>query len=1174
MGRRVRILGALFSLVLVALLVVSCDSQSVGPTSSDRGGDETPSSPQTDISDGAHMDGNAEFFFLPPLVPDPSGDPDFDEGAFRGDFLPFVTVEIRHLSDCQTYDETGTLLTTFTSTTGPGSETVRVDLQAEHYIANWHVGDFTEVSDGDCFRVAALVGGQELGFADVEIVDKVGGKGKNQNTGDDISLKDGRTLPIKFRVEENALCEGNGPCESQVITDANGGQVVLLDDQGDPIGGIDFEPNSLPDGQDAVVVTVEVAPLDQGEACLEIGGLPVGLPQFGECLLITTDPPLAGELDPPATVGVCIELPNTGLSGVQQDLLQIHRFDEDTGETTALPNTSTDICNAPSALGPALEGPFEFAQAGWRLFQENVLFWMDPPPLYAGDLGLGGFTRSTSRFKWALPAKMEILGGNNQVEATGSTVDPDPTVLVIDQNGDPVAGATVALAVEATAEAVGSVTPASVTTGGDGRASGTWTLGASAGTNQLTFTGTGIANPLVDAPAPFADNVDPRDPVKLGTGTLTFTAEGVASDPCTGSGPCTSEIVTDADGGVVVVRDETTGEPIGGIDIPAGALPEGPDEPDEVVVTVEVFDESAEACLQVGGLPVGLPQFGECLRITTDPVLTQDFESDATVGICIDLPNTGLSAAQQDLLQIHRFDEDLEQTFALPNTSTGICDLPVVTQNTEMDGVLDYAQAGWRLFQENVLFWVDPPALHAGDLGLGGFTRSTSRFKWALPAKMEILEGNNETEPAGASVDPPPTVLVTDRDGTAVANATLSFAVTAGGGSVSPGQVTTGTAGTASPTWTLGTTGGTNTLGAEGVGIADPADNGPFADHAGAEVQLEVGELTFTAQAQAAPDLVISSGTPTVTPTTVEPGGTVDLSAWDITNQGAGDVVTADGDISNGFYLSTDATLTTADVRLDGNSNTDDVLEAGETFNWGGPTLTIPSGTAPGDYFIGILVDELDEAAESDETNNFESAPLAVCDPGAAGSAVIDGVLCGVEWDGATTFGPFTVDLPNGSTARADVWLMNDDTDLFLAVQFDQDLSSFSLHTVAARLDEDGNGAWDDGPDQAGEDGFVVQHTTFGNRVDAFIDEYFDTSLNQGQRDDQNGGSNDGGTAIVNNTTTTIETSHPLNSGDLLDAAFTSGDSYRLLLFTNVGDGTSTVRTDLVKFSDALLNIQ
>jgi hypothetical protein len=127
-----------------------------------------------------------------------------------------------------------------------------------------------------------------------------------------------------------------------------------------------------------------------------------------------------------------------------------------------------------------------------------------------------------------------------------------------------------------------------------------------------------------------------------------------------------------------------------------------------------------------------------------------------------------------------------------------------------------------------------------------------------------------------------------------------------------------------------------------------------------------------------APDLFIPTGTPTVTPSTVAPGETVQLSAWTIKNRGNVDLNSPTGSVRNGFYLSTDSVITSGDVFLTDNFNTNDVLQLGEQFDWGGPTLTIPAATAPGDYYIGILVDDTELVTEFDESNNYVSAAITV----------------------------------------------------------------------------------------------------------------------------------------------------------------------------------------------------
>jgi hypothetical protein len=125
--------------------------------------------------------------------------------------------------------------------------------------------------------------------------------------------------------------------------------------------------------------------------------------------------------------------------------------------------------------------------------------------------------------------------------------------------------------------------------------------------------------------------------------------------------------------------------------------------------------------------------------------------------------------------------------------------------------------------------------------------------------------------------------------------------------------------------------------------------------------------------AHGAADLYISSVPITVTPsTTMVPGDTAILSAYTIHN--GGDVAT--GYFSNGFYLSTDSTLTTSDIYLDGNGNSN--LDPFSDYPWGEPDLIIPDNTVLGDYYIGILLDRDNQVPESDETNNFMSVKITI----------------------------------------------------------------------------------------------------------------------------------------------------------------------------------------------------
>ena len=144
--------------------------------------------PTFTIADAAH-DFAAGFYWLPPMVPKPTY-----SGKADAALAPEVQI-------CELVGTTcGAQLATFTTTTGPNSETVRWDASAEQYIVNWHTDQF-DLKTGSIYRITATAGNNVLlGYADVEPV-ATGKELKNVETDQFIALVDGRTLPIKFRVE-------------------------------------------------------------------------------------------------------------------------------------------------------------------------------------------------------------------------------------------------------------------------------------------------------------------------------------------------------------------------------------------------------------------------------------------------------------------------------------------------------------------------------------------------------------------------------------------------------------------------------------------------------------------------------------------------------------------------------------------------------------------------------------------------------------------------------------------------------------------------------------------------------------------------------------------------------------------------------------------------------------
>ena len=149
-----------------------------------------------EISDADHNAGNQHFFWLPPIVSNPIA----FNGPFDGSVSPTVRICEWTGSGCAE-----PAVAVFTTTTGPGSEVIRVVLEDEHYLVNWHTDQADPALDPTkTYRIIVDVEGQTLGHADVDVVDNGSGL-KHVDSGEYIALLDGRTLPVKFRVEEGAV---------------------------------------------------------------------------------------------------------------------------------------------------------------------------------------------------------------------------------------------------------------------------------------------------------------------------------------------------------------------------------------------------------------------------------------------------------------------------------------------------------------------------------------------------------------------------------------------------------------------------------------------------------------------------------------------------------------------------------------------------------------------------------------------------------------------------------------------------------------------------------------------------------------------------------------------------------------------------------------------------------
>ncbi len=334
--------------------------------------------PSALTEDGSHGNGNAFFFWLPPLVNQQAP----AEQVFSNQLDP--TVAISNLCS-------GAVIRTLS---GP-----EVQLADGAYQANWHTTE--DNLDSSCtYRIAVQTGSRQLGVADVDVVDD-GRELKNVDTGEYIALLDDSTLPIKFFIGVGSQCErtdsdcGEGtaqPDQTTTIVTTHGQAGVVI-----PAGALDQPATIIIESADDRPCIAELPePVFSGS----IG--PIG----NSCYDIHTEPPLAevnpsGRFNTNVTVGICAE---TGsLDHVTQDLLQI--FQLHVGATPAiraLRNVGAPFLSCEPAYPQLL---------GYLAARLGSLFV--PRPLHATTtmtlhIGAGGETDMYSRFTWALPSQQDM----------------------------------------------------------------------------------------------------------------------------------------------------------------------------------------------------------------------------------------------------------------------------------------------------------------------------------------------------------------------------------------------------------------------------------------------------------------------------------------------------------------------------------------------------------------------------------------------------------------------------------------------------------------------------------------------------------------------------------------------------------------------------------------------
>lgn len=174
-------LSGRLALVWLGTLLSGCASDARTPLAP-----EESQGPLLSISDGARG-GNDHFYFLPPLVADPTF-----SGTFDPSLSPTVQVCALVSSAC------GSQIALFTSSTTPA---VTLQARTQNYQVSWATKPHN-LSTSVVYRIRVQIAALELGFADVKVV--ASSKDLKSVGSGFVGLVKGSPLLIKFRIEDGA----------------------------------------------------------------------------------------------------------------------------------------------------------------------------------------------------------------------------------------------------------------------------------------------------------------------------------------------------------------------------------------------------------------------------------------------------------------------------------------------------------------------------------------------------------------------------------------------------------------------------------------------------------------------------------------------------------------------------------------------------------------------------------------------------------------------------------------------------------------------------------------------------------------------------------------------------------------------------------------------------------
>jgi hypothetical protein len=397
------------------------------------------------VSDGSAFGGfgNEYFYFLPPLVPSPDYDGDFDPNL-----LPYLSVQVSGPFTDDTEAVCADPRFVFDEAAG-----LEVDAANEQYSYGWNTP--RSLNRDQVYRICVVldVPGVEpttLGFRDVRPT-----QGGGSVAEDPIyNFNWGSHLAIKFRVELGvltpALCTSGTlgddyDCTAQLL---GSNETALCDNETCSLTtGVLNEPELWLIEKFGVDNPACFNAADAGDPDSAVAGFPLtmDIPQYAGCVRVTLfdeDLSFDGFVDSYGTVGACF-YPESGppvkVAQGQDESVQMH-IEYSDGPIWSLPWGATggifaecelvETQSSASGVGGQIASA---ARKVWRGAQQVLNPWFAPPKVYAFHTGFGGHTslRSTEDGLTS-PDGGSLMQGASLVQDDGALGEIDVQALNMD----------------------------------------------------------------------------------------------------------------------------------------------------------------------------------------------------------------------------------------------------------------------------------------------------------------------------------------------------------------------------------------------------------------------------------------------------------------------------------------------------------------------------------------------------------------------------------------------------------------------------------------------------------------------------------------------------------------------------------------------------------------------